>query len=104
MGVPSSDLWVSLYEKIVVTLTVPEQRAERWETECQDPGSLQGGKPDQIPQGERPCLSRVLLTVSVDCCSYGDTLRIQVATKAGVRDRKGHSWRAHIEQLAHTEG
>lgn len=26
------DLWVSLYEEIVVSLTIPELRAKRWET------------------------------------------------------------------------
>lgn len=90
MGDLSSDPWVSLYEKIVVTLTVPEQRAERWETECQDPGSLRGSKSDQIPRGERPFLKwSAADIVPVDLCSYGDTLRIQVATtNAGVR-RKG---------------
>lgn len=32
MGDLSLDLWVSLYEEIVVSLTIPELRAKRWET------------------------------------------------------------------------
>lgn len=51
MGDLSSGLWVSLYEMIVVTLTIPEQRAERWDTECQDSGSLPGSKPDLHTKG-----------------------------------------------------
>lgn len=108
MGDLSLDLWVSLCEKIVVALTIPELRAKRQETECQDPGSPQGSRPDLQPEGalsqrSAAAASCGLLFLTPNM-QNGDTLSIQMATtKEGVRDRKGHSWRAPLKQLAHRQ-